>query len=328
MKMRASFAWLVSIAKRAAAHSLPKILGGLLLATAIAWATTAFCQTNADPDIVPTRVSYNLTPVAKVARMVLWSVGAILLVIAAVVLILRHAVKPSLYKTVTDEHWQDDAVEEAAVVVGESEVLEACADFKKGVQAVYTVKPSAPEVVEETKPRLYTPASGPEWTEPMLNAFISSCLKANCLGHTWQEEAAYRPQEQPKSGRLPDPREGEFIRKLKARWQEFEVDPDSGIFVEHAIGGSDKSHVCIIEVQREKHAVTWAALNAGFVIDSLGRYLMRSDQVYPTRPGYYHAPDEREMAALAPEQKKYLIRVKNIPDPWKAMIGGTAVTGR
>jgi hypothetical protein len=331
MKTRASLVRLMSMAVRIGAHFFPRMVGALLLGSAIAWASSAMGQTNAEPELAPTGVLYNLTPVAKAARIVLWSVASVFLVIAAAVLVLRHMVKPSFYKAVTDTHWQEDAQQEAGVVVGESEVLEACADFKAGTQEASTAKPSVLEAVEEKKPRLYTPASGPEWTEPMLNAFIASCLRANCLGRAWQEEAAYRvardsmppeaQREQP-SRRLPDPREAEFLRKLKVRWQEFEVDPDTGIFVEHAAAGSGKSHVCILEVAREKHKVARAALNAGFVIESLGRYLMASDQVYPTRPGYYHAPDGRELAALAPEQKQHLIRVKNIPDPWKAMIGG------
>jgi hypothetical protein len=359
MKARATFLRLVSVVGKIA-PSLPRVLGTLLLAGAVAWAASALGQTNAETEVIPTRVPVNLTPVARIVRVILWSFAGILLAIAAAAAVFRYFIKPGAEKAAQDPHWQDDAQEEAAPKVGETEVLEACADFQKGAQAAYTVNPAEPEpqVVEEKKTRLYTPASGPAWTEPMLNAFIASCLKANCLGRAWQEEVAERsaspkseirnPKEVrspkpeartgkadaagediPAAGQQPtpsrrflDPREAELLRKLKARWHELEVDPDSGIFLEHVVEGSAKSHVCIIEVSREKHKVTHAALNAGFVVESLGRYLMSSDQVYPTRPGCYHAPDARELAFLAPEQKKYMIRVKNIPDPWKAMIGG------
>jgi hypothetical protein len=303
-------------------HPLRKIVGCVLVASAIALTSSAFGQTNAEADILQPGGSYNLTPVAKFLRTILWSFGSILLVIAAVLTVLRYRVSPSLYKIVADVQWQEDAQDEAAVSVEESDVSEACAEIGKPAPTDDETKPSVPEAAEDNHPRLYTPASGPAWNEPMLNAFLSSCLKASCLGRIWQAEEARRQQGQPASRRLPDPREAEFIRKLKARWHEFHVDPEFGIFVDHAAGGAGKSRVCLIEVSREKHAVTRAALNAGMVIESVGRYLKGSDLVYPSGLGYYHAPNQQELTALSAEESKRILRLKNIPDPWQAMIAG------
>ena len=307
---------------RTGTHPLRKIVGCVLLASAIALTSSAFGQTNADPDVLQAGGFHNLTPFAKVLPTILWSFGSILLVIAAVAAVLRYRVNRGLYKTAADAHWQDDAREEAAVPVDESEVIEACAHFGKPAQADDGVKPSVPEVAGENHGRLCTPASGPVWDEPMLNAFLSSCLRANCLGRAWQEEAARRQPGQQASVRRPDPREAEFIRKLKARWQEFHIDPENGIFVEHVAGGSGRSRVCLIKVSREKHAVTRAALNAGFVIENVGRYLKSSDLVYPSGLGSYHAPNRQELTALSAEEKKGMLRLKNISDPWQAMIAG------
>ena len=71
------------------------------------------------------------------------------------------------------------------------------------------------EARRQQQVRLFTPASGPAWSEPMLKAFLSTCLKVNCLGRTWRESAARRLQ----SSNLPDPREAELIRRLIQRWQ-------------------------------------------------------------------------------------------------------------
>jgi hypothetical protein len=286
--------------------------------------SSAFGQTNVGPEILQPGGLHNLTPLTPILRAAFWLVALLLLAIAVVLSVLRSRVSPSLYRTAADTHWQEDAHEEVGETFDESEVVEACADFGKPTGAGDEVQASVPESGAGNHPRLYTPASGPVWNESMLNAFLCSCLKVSCLGRAWQAEAARRASGQQSSARLPDPREAEFIRRLKARWHEFQVDPDEGVFVEHVTGDSGSSRVCLVKVTREKHSVARATLNAGFVIDSLGRYLKSSDQVYPSGPGHYHAPNPQELTALSAEEKKCLIRLKDIPDPWQAMIAGEA----
>jgi hypothetical protein len=303
-------------------QSLRKIGGCVLVATAFALAAAVLGQTNADTDLLQTDVSHSLKPVAGVLRTVLWLFGSTLLIIASVVTFLRRRVNPSLYHTAADAHWAEEAAQEAAVPVEQSEFSAACDEVGKPKPAEDGAGPVESEVTKPNHTRLYTPASGPAWTETMLNAFLSSCLKANCLGRAWQEEAARRQPAWQASVRLQDPREAEFIRKLKARWHEFHVDPENGIFVEHVAVGLGSNRVGVIEVSREKHAVTRAALNVGFVIESVGRYLKGSDVVYPNGLGCYHVPNGKELTALSDEDKKRLVHLRKIPDPWHAMIAG------
>jgi hypothetical protein len=302
--------------------SLRKLCGCVLVASAFALAAAVLGQTNADTDLLQTDASRNLKPVAGVLRTVLWLFGSTLLAIALVVTFLRRRVNPSLYHTATDAHWAEEAAQEAAVPVEESEFSAACDEVGKAKPAEEENEPAESETIKHNHTRVYTPASGPAWTEGKLNAFVSSCLKANCLGRAWLEEAARRQPEWQASVRLQDPREAEFMRKLKARWHEFHVDPESGIFVDHVPSGSGPSRVCVIEVSREKHAVTQAALNAGFLIESLGRYLKSSDMVYASGVGHYHAPNGQELTTLPDETKKRLVQLRKIPEPWQAMIAG------
>ena len=127
------------------------------------------------------------------------------------------------------------------------------------------------------------------------------------------------------SSNLPDPREAELSRRLMQRWQEFHVDPETGVFLEHSCS-ADKHRVCIISVMKDKRTLIQAAFNAGFVLESVGRYLKSTDLVYQRGPGDYHAPTKDEYATMTPGEKDSLIRIKDIPDPWQAMIGGTART--
>jgi hypothetical protein len=151
----------------------------------------------------------------------------------------------------------------------------------------------------------------------MLKAFLGACMKVNCLGRTWREHAARQVQ----ASNLPDPREAELIRRLMLRWREFHLDPETGVFLEHSTA-SGKSRVCVISVTRDKHTLTEAAFNAGFVIESVGRYLRNTDLVYRLGLGEYHAPTKDELVVMTPGDKDSMIRIAEIPDPWLAMIAG------
>ncbi len=302
---------------------LPRALrASMLLAFCLPLMSSAADQTNAEPDMLRLSGAYNLSPLARVLPKIFLGFGSTLLVVGGTLAVLRYRLKTNLYKAVTDANWQDDAHEEAAILVDEDKGAEACADFGKPAPEENRETAAAQEPVGDDHARIYTPASGPAWREPLLEAFLCSCLKASCLGRAWHDEAARAQPDQSASRRPLDPRSAEFIRRLKARWHEFHVDPDQGIFVEHCLGGSERSRVCVIEVAREKHTVTHAALNAGIVIESVGRYLKSSDVAYPTGVGYYHAPDNQERTGLSPEQRKGLLRLKNIPNPWEVMIAG------
>jgi hypothetical protein len=163
---------------------------------------------------------------------------------------------------------------------------------------------------------MFTPASGTAWGESMLKAFLNACMKVNCLARTWRESAA----RQVNASNQCDPREAELIRRLMQRWQEFHVEPETGVFLEHS-WSTGKRRVCVISVTRDKHTLVQAAFNAGFVIESVGRYLKGTDLVYQRGPGDYHAPIKDELAKMTPGEKDSLIRIKEIPDPWQAMIG-------
>jgi len=272
-------------------------------------------QTNLDADTLQTENPHDLSSLAEIVRWFLWCFAATLLVIAAALFVLRSRVTTSLYKTASDAHWDDDAQEEAAERIEASEVIEACEALKSPAQPVEAAEPAA-EADHPQQARLFTPASGPAWSEPMLKAFLGTCMKVNCLGRTWRESAARRGQ----SSSLPDPREAELMRRFMQRWQEFHVDPESGIFLDHS-SSAGRSRVCVISVSKAKRTVIEAAFNAGFVIEGVGRYLKSTDLVYRRGLGDYHAPTKDELAAMTPGEKDSLMRITEVPDPWQAMIG-------
>ena len=80
--------------------------------------------------------------------------------------------------------------------------------------------------------------------------------------------------------------------------------------------------VCVIRVTRDKHTLIEAAFNAGFVIESVGRYLRSTDLVSERGPGDYHAPTKDDLITMTPGEKQSLIKLTDIPSPWQAMIGG------
>ena len=273
-------------------------------------------QTNLDADIVPTENLHNLSPVAGLLRLALWFLAAALLVIAAVLLALRYRLATNLYKASSDAQWNDDSQQDAGEQVDASEVLEACAVAEKAPQHPEATKPAA-KTDHRLQARLFTPASGAAWREPMLKAFLGTCLKVNCLGRTWRESAARQVQ----SSNLVDPREAELLRRLMQRWQEFHVDPDSGVFLDRS-SAAGNSRVCVISVIKDKRTLVEAGFNAGFVIESVGRYLKSTDLVYRRGLGEYHAPTKDELAAMTPGERDSMMRITEIPDPWQAMIAG------
>jgi hypothetical protein len=108
---------------------------------------------------------------------------------------------------------------------------------------------------------------------------------------------------------------------LMQRWNEFHVDPDTGVFLERS-SADGKNRVSVISVIKDKRTLVEAAINAGFVIESLGRYLKNTDLVYRRGLGDYHAPTKEELAKMTPGEKESMIRITDIPDPWQAMIAG------
>jgi hypothetical protein len=276
-------------------------------------------QTNLDADILPTANLHNLSRMAGVLRLALWFLAAALLVIAAVMTALRYRGATNLYIAASDAEWKDDAQEDAGERVDASEVIGACAVLEGAAQPAEAAEPVA-ETDHRHQARLFTPASGAAWGESMLKAFLGTCVKVNCLGRTWRESAARQVQ----SSILPDPREAELIRRLMQRWQEFHVDPETGVFLERS-SSAGKHRVCIISVIKDKRTLVEAAFNAGFVIESLGRYLKSTDLVYQRGLGDYHAPTKDELAAMTPGEKDSLLRITDIPDPWQAMIAGPKI---
>jgi hypothetical protein len=278
-------------------------------------------QTNLDADGLQPEHPRNLSSLAAVVRWFFWCFGATLLVIAGALFALRSRVDKNLYKTAPDAHWDADAQEEAAPRIETSEVMEACEALKSPPQPAESAE-SAAEANPPPQVRLFVPASGPAWSESMLRAFLGTCMNVNCLGRTWRESAALRGL----SPGLPDPREAELIRRLMLRWPEFHVDPESGVFLDH-YSSTEKSRVCIIRVSKSKRTLVEAAFNAGFVIESVGRYLKRTDLVYRCSLGDYHAPTRDELAAMTPGEKNSLMRITEVPDPWQAMIASSKGRG-
>jgi len=75
-------------------------------------------------------------------------------------------------------------------------------------------------------------------------------------------------------------------------------------------------------VVKDKHKLSGAAINAGFLIETIGRYLKGTDLVYLRAPGEYHAPTKDELAQMTPGEKQSMMRITEIPDPWQSMVGG------
>jgi hypothetical protein len=277
----------------------------------------ALGQTNVEADIPPPESMHNLRPMAGFVRTLLWFFAAALFVVAIILTTLRYRVAGTpLYKASSDEHWDADALAVAAERVDAEEVMGACEVLQQAGQPG-TATQTQLKVQPSPHTRIFTPASGEAWGESMLKAFLSACMKVNCLGRTWREAAARQAQ----ASNAPDPREAELIRRLMQRWQEFHVDPEIGVFLEHATS-EGKNRVCIISVTKEKHTLSEAAFNAGFVIENVGRYLRNSDLVYRRDSGDYHAPTKEELTTMTPGEKDSLIRITEIPDPWQEMIAG------
>jgi DNA mismatch repair protein MutH len=294
-------------------------VGGLCLGLA-SLVLPALSQTNLDADAVPADNLHNLSPLAGFLRLALWSFAGVVVIIAAVMTALRYRGATNLYKLSSDEQWKDDSVEAAGERFEASDVDEACEGIESMTQPTDAAKAAA-EAKPSPQARLFTPASGVAWGESMLKAFLSTCMGVNCLGRTWRESAARRAQ----SPNLPDPREAELIRRLMQRWQEFHVDPEMGVFFDRP-SGTGMSRVCVIRVSKDKRKVIEAAFNAGFVIESVGRYLKSTDLVSRRGLGDYHAPTKEELAAMTPGEKQSLMRITEIPDPWQAMIAGPSVS--
>jgi hypothetical protein len=289
-----------------------RVCGSFCLALA-GFVLCSLGQTNVDSDILQTEHVHNLSPAAGFARMGLWLLAAALLVVAGMVLFIRHRLATNLYKISSDEQWKDDSLEVAAEKIDAEVVKEACELVEKGPEAAELV----PEPEKGPQARLFTPASGEAWREPMLKAFLGTCMKVNCLGRTWRESAARQVQ----VSNQPDPREAELIRRLMQRWQEFHVDPETGVFLERSSANGNE-RLTIISVVKDKRTLVEAAINAGFVIESLGRYLRSTDLVYKRGPREYHAPTQDDLVKMTPGERESMIRIADIPDPWQAMIAG------
>jgi hypothetical protein len=298
-----------------------RIAGCVFLISVGGLVATALGQTNVEVDPVQRSQLHDLSPVAGLLWKMLLLFGGIILAVAAVLTALRYRTSTNLYKVATDEQWKEDAWDEAGVIVEEGEISEACENLEHPASAAEADQPAAAEPPGISHERLFTPASGPAWGEPMVNAFLSACLKANSLGRVWRENAASRNRAPPVARGSPDPCEAELIRKFKARWHEFHVDPDNGIFIDRGAGQA-RTRVCLIGVTREKRAVTEAVLNSGFVIDSLDKYLRSSVKVSPSGIGKYHAVTRTEFEALPAEEQRRALPLKQIPDPWQSMIAG------
>ncbi len=294
-----------------------RLVPGVLLIVMLHLVSSAATPTSLSDDPLSTEQhSPNLGRLAQPMRWVLWLLPGALLGIAVVLTKLRYRVSTNLYKTSSDEQWNQDSRSEVGEQVDAKEVIGACQAFENPTGQDEAAQP-VPEPAPVRQGRLFTPASGPAWSESMLEAFLRTCMKVNCLGRTWRESAARRLQ----TSNLPDAREAELIRKLIQRWQEFHVDPETGVFLDRS-GSGGKNHVCIISVSKDKHTLVEAGLNAGFVIESLGRYLKHSDLVYRQPLGNYHAPTQDELKAMTPGERESMIPITEIPDPWQVMISG------
>lgn len=279
-------------------------------------APSLFAQAHLDGDITQPEPLNTLRPVGGFVRVFFFFLAAALLVLVAALTAFRYRLGTNLYKAASDAHWSADAQAVAGEQVDATEVLGACAAIEHADEPAEAAEPAVKTDSQQHHGRLFTPASGAAWGESMLKAFLSACMKVNCLARTWRESAARQVQ----SSNLPDPREAELVRRLMQRWQEFHVDPEIGVFLEHSTSAG-KTRVCVISVTKDKHTLTEAAFNAGFVIETVGRYLRSTDLVYQRGPGDYHAPTKEELITMTPGEKDSLIKVADISDPWQAMIG-------
>ncbi len=277
---------------------------------------SALGQTNVDADIPQAASVHNLSPLAGILRAALWCLGGALLIVAVIMIGLRYRLSTNLYKAASDKQWNEDAEEDAGERVDATEVGGACEALEKAADPAEAAKPAA-EAQPGQQARLFTPASGTAWSESMLKAFLGTCMKVNCLGRTWREAATRQAQ----VSNVPDPREAELVRRLMQRWRQFHVDPETGVFLDRP-SASGTTRTCIISVIKDKRTLVEAAINAGFVIESVGRYLKSTDLVCRRGLGEYHAPTRDELASMTPGEKQSLIRITDIPDPWQAMIGG------
>lgn len=168
------------------------------------------------------------------------------------------------------------------------------------------------------KPQRQVPAAGPIRVEVRpkqaqrsidSERFLTSRINENCYFSSLP--AARRA-----------PLAAELIRKLHLRWKEFEVRTDS-LYLnrQDPTGGADQ--VCVLALSNTQDRANGLLINAGFLQWALGSMVGKNDLVYETEDGY-HAPDETERAqiALLPENRRpHLIPVKDIVNPWHAMIG-------
>jgi hypothetical protein len=148
-------------------------------------------------------------------------------------------------------------------------------------------------------------------SRPTLNSekFLSSCIQQNCYFRSLS--AARRA-----------PLAAELERKLHLRWKEFEIREDS-LYLnrQDASGGWDQ--VCVLALHPQPGQAPALRVNAGFLQWALGAMVGKNDLVYETEDGY-RAPDETERAQLAllPESRRpNLLPVREIVNPWHAMIG-------
>ncbi|MGH7968582.1 MAG: hypothetical protein ACREIC_07645 [Limisphaerales bacterium] len=289
------------------------ILGSALCVGLASVVTSSLGQTNDDDALQPQNL-HNLTSLPGFLHLALWILASALLVIAVVCIAVRYRLATNLYKASSDTKWTTEAPADAGERVEATEIIGACEVLEEAGQQVDAGKPAA-KTVPSPQVRLFTPASGEAWGEPMLKAFLSTCMKVNCLGRLWRESAARQVQ----ASNSPDPREAELIRRLMQRWQEFHVDPETGVYLEHSSGMS-RSRICILGVTRDKHTISGAAINAGFVIETIGRYLKGMDLVYLRGPGEYHAPTKGDLTLMTPGEKESMMRITEIPDPWQSMI--------
>jgi hypothetical protein len=303
-------------------HSLtPRLLrAGSLCLSIAGLVSSALGQTNLDGDLSQAENPHGLSPLSGVLRMVLWSLGGTLIVIAAVLIYFRYRATTHLYEseTASDATWDQDAIVETGEQAEDAEAEDAVLGFEGAADADAAEGEGKVAAAQQT--RLFAPASGPAWRESMLKAFLGTCMKVNCLGRTWNESA----QRQAVPSNQPDPREAELMRRLMQRWQEFHVDPETGVFLDRSpVPGENR--VCIISVVKGKRTLAEVGFNAGFVIESLGRYLRNTDLVYRRESGQYHAPTKADLAAMTPGEKESLIRITEIPDPWQVMIAGSGL---
>ena len=133
-------------------------------------AVSALGQTNLDANILHAENVHDLSPVGGFLRLGLWFLAGMLLIVAAVLTFLRYGVATKVYETTSDTQWKDEAQEEAGERAEASEIIGACEVLDKTAQPAEAAEPAA-EADQTQQARLFTPASGAAWREPMLKAF-------------------------------------------------------------------------------------------------------------------------------------------------------------